>query len=423
MPELLAKRKTQKAGRNIASGCRNAPAGADASSNAWGVSSRSFIPADALVRSKGETPRVEVGGPPLGIRAPLTPQHSTPSSRDQGELRDALGRPLRDLRLSVTDRCNLRCPYCMPQEVFGPGYRFLPKQELLTFEELTLVARTFIELGVRKIRLTGGEPLLRTGLPTLVAMLAELGVELALTTNGVLLSKHARALAAAGLNRVTISLDGLSDENLRRMSGKADASAAPILQGIEVAQELGLGVKVNTVVRKGVNEGEVLPLVARFRHTGIAVRFIEYMDVGHTNRWQLDEVVPTDLLLHELGERYPLTPIPAAHSSEVAKRFQHIDGGGEVGFISSVTQPFCSDCSRARVSAKGELFTCLFAASGVDLRQALRSAGPSAVKELVVSSWRQRQDRYSEVRGSLTPELQAGQHTAARRMEMSYIGG
>lgn len=387
-----------------------------------GVSSKStLVSARSLVRRSGERPAVSEQAV-HGIGHGLASGGLTEAGGrvPDGGLLDARGRVLRDLRLSVTDRCNLRCTYCMPKEVFGSGYQFLPKQELLTFEELTLVAQTFVELGVRKIRLTGGEPLLRAELPKLVAMLSRLDVELALTTNGVLLSKHADSLARAGLHRVTVSLDALNERNLRQMSGKSDASAQAILEGIQRAKAAGLGVKVNTVVRRGVNEDDVLPLVARFRGTGIAVRFIEYMDVGHTNRWQMDDVVPTAELLGKIREQFPLVPAAVVNASDVARCFNHVDGQGEVGFIASVTQPFCGDCTRARVSAKGELFTCLFANAGVDLRAALRQSGAHAAKDVIVSAWRQRQDRYSEVRGELTREHQV---SSQGRIEMSYIGG
>jgi GTP 3',8-cyclase len=389
------------------------------------VSSKSaFVPAHSLVRrgtrhEGGPLAHVVHEDQPFDTRANV---HSTGDLAREG-LRDERGRLLRDLRLSVTDRCNLRCTYCMPKEVFGAGYQFLPKQELLTFEELTAVARAFVELGVRKIRLTGGEPLLRAQLPTLVSMLSALGVELALTTNGVLLSKHAQALAQAGLHRVTVSLDALSDENLRIMSGKPDASAAVILRAIEDARSAGLGVKVNTVVRRGVNEKEVLPLVSWFRGRGVAVRFIEYMDVGHTNHWQYGEVVPTAELVAKIDEQFPLRPVTATNASDVARRYVHADGHSEVGFIASVTEPFCGDCTRARVSAKGELYTCLFAGSGVDLRGPLRNLGAGAAKGIIVSSWRRRGDRYSEVRGTLTQRLDPQPEPRSNRVEMSYIGG
>lgn len=311
----------------------------------------------------------------------------------------------------------------MPKEVFGPGYPFLPKRELLSFEELTEVARMFVELGVRKIRLTGGEPLLRAELPRLVSMLSALDVELALTTNGLLLGKHVAALAEAGLHRVTVSLDALSDHNLRRMSGKPDVTVEPILQAIEQARGLGLGVKVNTVVRRSVNEEEVLPLIAHFRGKGVAVRFIEYMDVGESNRWQLEEVVPSEQLLATIQKSFPLRALPPLHKSDVARVYEHQDGQGEVGVIASVTAPFCGDCTRARVSAKGELFTCLFAGSGIDLRTPLRQRGAQATKELIVSTWQQRGDRYSEVRSSLTPTDEALDGHTSKRVEMSYIGG
>jgi GTP 3',8-cyclase len=328
---------------------------------------------------------------------------------------DGLKRPLRDLRLSVTDRCNLRCSYCMPKEVYGPGYPFLPRSELLTFEELRDVAATFVRLGVEKLRITGGEPLLRAQLPKLLELLEPLGAEIALTTNGLLLEKHAAALRASGLARVTVSLDALDAATFERMSGTEGASPQAVLAGIDAAIKAGLSVKVNTVVRRGVNENQVLPLVRHFRGEAIPLRFIEYMDVGSTNGWNTNDVIASNELRQLVHQTYPIRELPPAYAGEVSRRYVYEDGKGEVGFISSVTKPFCGDCSRARLSAKGTLYTCLFAANGVDLRTPLRNGGVDALRPLVERAWRARTDRYSEQRGTLP--------TAGSRIEMSYIGG
>lgn len=334
-------------------------------------------------------------------------------------LRDRLDRPLHDLRLSVTDRCNLRCSYCMPKEVYGPGYRFLPRSDLLSFEELRDVASVFVELGVEKLRITGGEPLLRAQLPTLIEFLAPLGVELALTTNGLLLAKYAAELRAAGLNRVTVSLDALDPVVFERMSGTPGTSPATVLAGIEAALASGLPVKVNTVVRRGVNEDQVLPLVKHFRAMRVPVRFIEYMDVGSTNGWDTSDVVASADLERTVHQAFPIRALPPVYAGEVSRRYAFLDGQGEIGFISSVTKPFCGDCSRARLSAKGTLYTCLFASHGIDLRGPLRQGGQAALRSLVEQTWRQRTDRYSEQRGSAMPTtLPTG-----ARVEMSYIGG
>lgn len=333
-------------------------------------------------------------------------------------LLDGLNRPLHDLRLSVTDRCNLRCTYCMPKEVYGPDYPFLPRGELLSFEELRDVAASFVELGVRKLRLTGGEPLLRAQLPKLVALLAPLGAELALTTNGILLEKHAPALRSAGLDRVTVSLDALDAAPFSAMSGTTGTSPRAVLAGIDAALATGLTVKVNTVVRRGINEDQVLPLVRHFRDLGVPLRFIEYMDVGSTNGWSTRDVVPSAELEQDVAAAFPLRELAPAYAGEVSRRFAYADGRGEVGFISSVTKPFCGDCSRARVSAKGTFYTCLFATSGVDLRARLREGGAPALRSLVASTWQRRDDRYSELRGSL-----ASSGAVGAKVEMSYIGG
>lgn len=334
-----------------------------------------------------------------------------------GRLIDQRGRILRDLRISVTDRCNFRCNYCMPREVFDEDYTFLPRRELLSFEEIVRVARLFRRFGVQKLRLTGGEPLLRKDLPQLVAMLSEIeGLELALTTNGVLLERLARPLAEAGLHRVTVSLDALSDEVFRRMSD-SNTPVAQILAGIEAAAAAGLGpIKVNMVVRRGTNDHEILPMVAHFRHSDHILRFIEFMDVGSTNGWNMAEVLPSRAVIDRIHAVYPLEPIDANYPGEVAERWRHVDGAGEIGVISSVTQPFCSSCTRLRLSTDGRLYTCLFAEQGFDLRGPLRAgASDEALATGIAGLWQTREDRYSELRSAATP--------GARRIEMSYIGG
>jgi cyclic pyranopterin phosphate synthase len=330
---------------------------------------------------------------------------------------DTLGRPVRDLRISVTDRCNFRCTYCMPKEVFGRDYAFLRRDQLLTFEEIARLARAFAALGVQKVRLTGGEPLLRRDLERLVAMLAEIpGLDLTLTTNGSLLPLKAASLAAAGLRRVTVSLDALEDEVFRAMND-VDFPVAHVLEGIEAAADAGLGpVKVNMVVKRGVNETSILPMARRFHGTGCIVRFIEFMDVGATNGWRLDDVVPAAEILETIDQELPLEPVAPSYRGEVAGRWRYVDGGGEIGIIASVTKPFCGDCTRARLSAEGKLFTCLFAVRGHDLRDLLRSGASDAVLEVTIARvWRGREDRYSELRSAATSELP--------RVEMSYIGG
>src|SRR5881392_2039352 len=320
-------------------------------------------------------------------------------------LADTLARPLRDLRISVTDRCQFRCTYCMPREVFGRDFVFLPREQLLTFEELTRLARVFAGLGVRKLRLTGGEPLLRRDLDKLVAMLAAVdGVQdIALTTNGALLAGKATALAAAGLRRVTVSLDSLDDAVFMALND-AGFPVARVLEAIAAAARAGLApVKVNMVVRRGVNEQSVLPMAAHFRHTGHVLRFIEYMDVGATNGWRLDEVVPAAEIISVVGGQWPLEPLPPSCPGEVAARYRYRDGGGEIGVIASVTQPFCRGCTRARLSADGELFTCLFAARGHDLRPVVRSdANDVQIGEHIRAIWHLRTDRYSELRSAQT---------------------
>ena len=330
---------------------------------------------------------------------------------------DRLGRPIRDLRISVTDRCNFRCVYCMPKEVFGRDYPFLPRAELLTFEEIERLARTFAGLGVEKIRITGGEPLLRRDLETLVEMLAAIpDVDLTLTTNGALLARKAQALKDAGLDRITVSLDSLDDETFRAMND-VDFPVERVLAGIDAALAAGLApVKVNVVVKRGVNEDSVLPMARHFRERGHVVRFIEYMDVGSTNGWRLDDVVPAAEIVAAIDAESPLEPLAPRYPGEVAERYRYRDGSGEVGVIASVTRPFCGACTRARLSADGSLYTCLFATTGHDLRALVRSpAGDDEIAAAVADIWRVRGDRYSELRSAATRGLP--------KVEMSYIGG
>jgi cyclic pyranopterin phosphate synthase len=331
---------------------------------------------------------------------------------------DILGRPLRDLRISVTDRCNMRCTYCMPAEVFGPDYAFVPREEILSFEEIARAARMAGELGVRKIRLTGGEPLLRRDLPLLVRMLAALpSVEdLALTTNGLLLSGFASELRAAGLHRVTVSLDALDDAIFRRLGGSR-RPVDDVLSGLAAAAHCGLGVKVNCVVQRGLNESEVIPLAEFCRSAGYTLRFIEYMDVGNHNRWQRAEVVPASELRALLDQRFGLVPLDPFSHGETARRYRYADGRGEVGLVASVTEPFCRDCHRARLTVDGKFVTCLFAADGTDLRGPLRAGlGDEAILALMRGIWSARDDRYSELRG-------AASLTGRPKIEMSYVGG
>ena len=329
---------------------------------------------------------------------------------------DTLGRPVRDLRISVTDRCNFRCTYCMPKTVFGQDYRFMDRKELLTFEELERVARVFAGLGVEKIRLTGGEPLLRKEIEALVGRLRTIdGLELTLTTNASLLARKAADLRAAGLDRVNVSLDSLDDATFRAMND-VDFPVTRVLEGIEAAAAAGLPVKVNAVVKRGVNDEGVVEMARYFRGTGHGLRFIEYMDVGATNGWRLDDVVPAAEIVERIGAVFPLEPIEPAYRGEVAQRWRYTDGGGEIGVITSVTQPFCGDCTRARISAEGKLYTCLFAARGTDLRALLRGGGPDDdLRDAIAGVWARRADRYSEIRTERTSELP--------RIEMSYIGG
>ncbi len=331
---------------------------------------------------------------------------------------DRLGRPMRDLRVSVTDRCNFRCVYCMPRELFGPDHAFLPRAQILDFEEIARVVRAAVPLGVHKLRLTGGEPLVRRNVAELVRMLAAIdGVDdLTLTTNGSLLATKAGALAEAGLSRVTVSLDALDDATFMRMND-ARVPVSRVLDGIAAAERAGLTpIKVNAVIRRGLNEHAVLDLAQQFRGTGKIVRFIEYMDVGATNGWRLDDVVPAREILERIDARWPLEPVDADYRGEVAQRYRYRDGAGEVGVISSVSQPFCGDCTRARLSADGRIYTCLFASSGHDVRAVLRSGQTDAdLMAFLADVWQGRSDRYSELRTLET--------AAQPKVEMSYIGG
>jgi cyclic pyranopterin phosphate synthase len=331
-----------------------------------------------------------------------------------------LGRPLRDLRISVTDRCNFRCPYCMPAEIFGENYKFLPRAQILSFEEIERLARLFVEAGARKLRITGGEPLVRAELPALIGRLAALpGVEdIALTTNGSLLADKAEELAAAGLSRITVSLDSLDPEIFERMSGEK-SSVERVLEGIDVAARVGLTpVKINCVVQRGENEKGLVDLARRFKGTGHIVRYIEFMDVGTLNGWDLAHVVPAREIHDTIHRELPLAPVEPAYRGEVARRYRYLDGDGEIGIIASVTQPFCGDCTRARLTADGRLVTCLFAEDGADLKTPLRDgASDDALRERIASVWANRGDRYSEVRSAETPV------EARRRLEMYAIGG
>jgi cyclic pyranopterin phosphate synthase len=362
-------------------------------------------------------------------QAPHVPADPQPPT---GLLADRLGRPLHDLRISVTDRCNFRCSYCMPKEVFGRDHAFLPQASLLSFEEITRLARLFAAHGVRKLRLTGGEPLLRRGLEVLVAQLAELRdvdgqpLDITLTTNGSLLARKAQALRDAGLRRVTVSLDALDDVIFRRMND-VDFPVADVLAGIDAAVAVGLApVKVNMVVKRGTNDHEIVPLARhlRARHgRAVVLRFIEYMDVGATNGWRMDEVLPSDEVRARLHAAFPLVPLPPSQPGETAQRWAYADGAGEIGFISSVTQAFCRDCNRARLSTEGKLFLCLFATRGHDLRALLRGGCTDAqIAAAIAGVWTGREDRYSELR-AVTPPAPVPAATGERRIEMHYIGG
>ena len=347
----------------------------------------------------------------------------------QGLLSDTLGRPLRDLRISVTDRCNFRCSYCMPKEVFDKDYTYLPHASLLSFEEITRLARQFVAHGVRKIRLTGGEPLLRKNLEALVAQLAALRtpdgqpLDITLTTNASLLARKAQALKDAGLQRVTVSLDGLDDAVFRRMND-VDFPVADVLRGIDAAQAAGLGpIKVNMVVKRGTNAQEILPMARHFQGTGVVLRFIEYMDVGATNGWRMDDVMPSAQVIEHIHAQMPLVPLQASAPGETAERWAYADGSGEVGVISSVTQAFCGDCNRARLSTEGQLYLCLFASRGHDLRSLLRGGASDAdITSAIGHIWQGRSDRYSELRGTLPADTTPDADNK-RRVEMSYIGG
>jgi cyclic pyranopterin phosphate synthase len=344
-------------------------------------------------------------------------------ARDAADPRDRLGRPLHDLRISVTDRCNFRCPYCMPAEVFGRDFAFLPHDEILRHEEIARLAAVFVSLGVRKLRITGGEPTVRRGLTDLVAMLAALRapdgepLDLAMTTNGSALRHLARPLADAGLRRVTVSLDSLDDEVFRRMNG-VDFPVAKVLDGIDAAIQAGLGpVKVNVVLKRGENDGDIVRLARWARDAGHVLRFIEYMDVGTTNGWRLDEVVPAAEVVETIDRVWPLEAEAPAYPGEVAERWRYRDGAGEIGVIASVTQPFCGACTRARLSAEGKLYTCLFSAVGHDLRGPLRGGGSDAdLADLIARTWGARDDRYSDLRSAATePRLP--------KIEMFTLGG
>ncbi|MFM0504344.1 GTP 3',8-cyclase MoaA [Paraburkholderia caffeinilytica] len=355
------------------------------------------------------------------------PVISGPVQTPSGALHDTLGRPLRDLRISVTDRCNFRCVYCMPRAVFDKDYAFLPHSALLSFEEIERLARLFVAHGVEKIRLTGGEPLLRKNLEFLIDRLARLTtpegrpLDLTLTTNGSLLARKARSLKDAGLTRVTVSLDALDDTLFRRMND-ADFAVADVLDGIAAAQAAGLApVKVNMVVKRGTNDGEILPMARHFKDSSAVLRFIEYMDVGTSNGWNMTEVLPSTDVVTRIAEHFPLMPLEAHSAAETAQRWGYVDGSGEIGVISSVTRAFCGSCTRARLSTEGKLYLCLFASSGHDLRALLRSgANDAALATAVAEIWQGRSDRYSQLRGS---NAAAPRAQDARRVEMSYIGG
>ena len=345
-----------------------------------------------------------------------------------GLLSDTLGRPLRDLRISVTDRCNFRCNYCMPREVFDKDYAFLPQSSLLSFEEITRLAKIFIAHGVEKIRLTGGEPLLRKNLEMLIEMLAKLqtpagkALDITLTTNGSLLAKKAQSLKDAGLQRVTVSLDALDDAIFQRLND-AEFPVADVLKGIEQASRVGLApIKVNMVVKRGTNDAEILPMARHFRHSGVVLRFIEFMDVGATNGWRMDEVLPSAQVIERLNTEFPMEALDANYSGETAERWRYADGAGEVGVISSVTQAFCGECNRARLSTEGKLFLCLFASQGHDLRALLRgNYADEQISAAIGPIWQTRDDRYSELRAAMPAD--AGPADGKKRVEMSYIGG
>jgi GTP 3',8-cyclase len=355
--------------------------------------------------------------PSSEIRWPMADIVSLNRKNPEGGVLDRLGRPIRDLRISVTDRCNFRCVYCMPKEVFGKDYQFLEHKELLTFEEIERTARVFKDLGIEKIRLTGGEPLVRRNLEKLIEMLARLpGLDLTLTTNGSLLKKKAQALKDAGLRRVTVSLDSLDDTIFKTMND-VDFPVARVLEGIDAAAAAGLApIKVNMVVKKGLNDHDIVPMARFFKGSGHILRFIEYMDVGASNGWKMDEVIPSAEVVRRIDAEFPLEPADPNYNGEVAERWRFKDGGGEVGVISSVTQAFCRDCNRLRLSTDGKLYTCLFATQGHDIKSLLRGGASDAeVTDFITKMWRARGDRYSELRTAATIKL--------KKVEMSYIGG
>jgi len=354
---------------------------------------------------------------------PSVPKKLVQANSDTKDLR---GRTLRDLRISVTDRCNFRCTYCMPKEIFDQSYPYLSHQELLSFEEIARLSSIFASLGIEKIRLTGGEPLLRKNLEVLVEMLATIhtpsggALDLTLTTNGSILRKKARALKDAGLHRITVSLDGLNDEIFKKMND-VDFPVQDVLDGIAAAQEVGFSsIKVNMVVKKGTNDHEILAMAKHFKGSGIVLRFIEFMDVGSSNGWDMTQVLPSKEVIARIHEAFPLEPIEANYQGEVAQRWRYVDGSGEIGVISSVTQTFCHECTRARISTDGQMYLCLFANEGFDFKTLLRSDKTDLeIANAIMSTWSGRDDHYSEVRGSHTANPASGH----RKVEMSYIGG
>ncbi|MEJ2011262.1 MAG: GTP 3',8-cyclase MoaA [Anaerolineales bacterium] len=356
-------------------------------------------------------------GEALGGHAVLYEMGISVMSDQPDDARDTFGRHLRDLRISVTDRCNFRCTYCMPKDIFGVDYPFMPREQLLTFEEIGRLAAVFVRHGVKKIRLTGGEPLLRRDVEQLIAMLRELpDVELTMTTNGAALERKAQALRAAGLDRVSVSLDSLDDSVFSAMND-VDFPVQRVLAGVAAADTAGFSpIKINMVVQRGVNEDSILPMARFFRQPNRILRFIEYMDVGSTNGWRMADVVPAAEIIECVNEVFPLEPIKPNYPGEVARRYRYLDGGGEIGVIASVTKPFCGGCTRARLSADGSLFTCLFAVQGLDLKTPLRGgATDEELGALISGRWGERDDRYSELRSGETPDLP--------KVEMSYIGG
>jgi cyclic pyranopterin phosphate synthase len=356
--------------------------------------------------------------PIIDARAGQARGNALPAVRATGgPLADTRGRGLRDLRISVTDRCNFRCVYCMPKEIFGPDYKFLPRNQLLDFDEIVRLTRIFKERGIAKVRLTGGEPLLRKNIEHLIEKIAALGgLDIALTTNGSLLKRKAQSLRDAGLDRVTVSLDAIDEPTFQKMND-AEFPVSDVLEGIDAAAAAGLSpVKINMVVKRGLNEHSILPMARHFRGSGHILRFIEFMDVGSTNGWRMDDVISSREIIERIGAVFPLEPVEAHYTGEVAERWRYRDGSGEIGVISSVTQAFCHECTRARLSTEGMLYTCLFAQSGYDLRALLRSgAGDDAIRDAITGIWQARADNYSEIRTAET--------AAERKIEMSYIGG